>query len=117
MERSGEASKARYLERIKELDLEDLACRQELAGGVLGLKNVSHEDLSRHHCMDWLKAHEAHFSRARTLETAYLMGIPQKLIMGTVNYRPIKQLGSPDLIVEPHKHRTGIARIRVAIPA
>ena len=39
---------------------------------VLGLKNVSHEDLSRHHCVDWLKAHEAHFSRARTMETADL---------------------------------------------
>ena len=71
-ERPGEASKARYLERIKDLDLEDLACRQELAG----LKNVSHEDFSRHHCVDWLKAHEAHFSRAKTLETADLTGIP-----------------------------------------
>ena len=27
-ERPGEASKARYLERVKDLDLEDLACRQ-----------------------------------------------------------------------------------------
>ena len=116
MERPGEASKARYLERIKELDLEDLVCRQELAE-VLGLKNVSHEDLSRHHSVDWLKAHEAHFSRARKLETADLTGIPQKSIMGPVNYRPIKRLGSRNLIVEPHKHRTGIARIRVAIPA
>ena len=62
--RPAETSKARYLERVKELDLEDLACRQELAE-VLGLKNVSHEDLSRHHCVDWLKAHEAHFSRAK----------------------------------------------------
>ena len=44
-ERPGEASKARYLERKKDLDLEDLACRQELAE-VLGLKNVSHKDLS-----------------------------------------------------------------------
>ena len=112
-ERPGEASKARYLERIKDLDLEDLACRQE----VLGLKNMSHEDLSRHHCVDWLKAHEADFSRAKTLETADLTGIPQNSIMGPVNYRPLKQLGSPGLIVEPPKHRTGIARIRVAIPA
>ena len=69
VERPAEASKTRYLERIKELDLEDLECRKELAD-VLGLKNVSHEDLSRHHCVDWLKAHEAHFSRARTMETA-----------------------------------------------
>ena len=61
-ERQGEASKARHLERIKDLDLEDLACRQELAE-VLGLKNVSHDELSRHHCVDSLKAHEALFSR------------------------------------------------------
>ena len=55
-----ETSRARYLDRIKELDLEDLKCRQELAE-TLGLKRVSHEDLSRHHCVDWLNAHEAHF--------------------------------------------------------
>ena len=54
VERPTEASKTRYLERVKELDLEDLECRQELAE-VPGLKNVSHEDLSRHHCVDWLK--------------------------------------------------------------
>ena len=38
-ERPGEASKARYLEieREKDLELEDLACRQELAE-ILGLK-------------------------------------------------------------------------------
>ena len=59
-ERPSETSKTRYLERVKELGLEDLACRQELAE-VLGLKNVSHEDLSRHHCVDWLKAQEADF--------------------------------------------------------
>ena len=58
VERAAEASKTRYLERVKEWDLEDLECRQELAE-VLGIKNLSHEDLSRHHCVDWLKAHEA----------------------------------------------------------
>ena len=57
----GEASKARCLERVKDLDLEDLACRQELME-VLGLKSLSHEDLSNHYCVDWLKAQEAHFS-------------------------------------------------------
>ena len=41
-ERPGEASKDRYLERLKDLDLEDLACRQELAE-VQEFKNVSHE--------------------------------------------------------------------------
>ena len=94
-ERPAETSKARYQERVKELDLEDLECRQELAE-VLGLKNVSHEDLSRHHCVDWLKAFEAHFSRARTLEAADLTGIPLKSIMGPVSYLSLKQLGVQD---------------------
>ena len=48
MEKPGEASKVRYLERMKDLELKDLACRQELVE-VLGLKNVSIKDLSRHH--------------------------------------------------------------------
>ena len=48
VERPGKTCKARYLERVKDLDLEDLACRQELAQ-ILGIKSVSHEDLSRHH--------------------------------------------------------------------
>ena len=116
VERPAEASRARYLERIKELDMENLECREELAK-VLGLKDVSHEDLSRHHCVDWLKAHEAHFSRARMMETADLTGIPLKSIMGPINYRLLKLLGSPELIVEPPKHRRSIARMRVATPA
>ena len=69
MERPAEAKKTRYSERVKELNLEDLECRQELVE-VLGLKDVSHEDLNRHHCVDWLKAYDAHFSRAKTLESA-----------------------------------------------
>ena len=116
MERPAETSRPRYLERIKELDLEDLECRQELAE-VVGLKDVSHEDLSGHHCVDWLKAHQAHFPRVRMMETADLTGIPLKSIMGPINYRPLKLLGSPGLILEPPKHRTSIARIRVATPA
>ena len=68
MERPTETSRTRYLERIKEL--EDLECRQELAE-ALGLKHVSHEDLSRHHCVDWMRAaHDSLFSRARKMETA-----------------------------------------------
>ena len=55
--------------------------------------------------------------RARTMETTDLTGIPQKSIMGPINYRPLKQSGSPGPIVEPPKHRTSIARIRVATPA
>ena len=101
---------------MKDLDLEGLACRQELVD-VLGLKSLSHEDLSNHYCVDWLKVHEAHFSRAKILETANLTGIPKKCIMGPVNYRPLKELGSPGLIIEPPKHQTSIARVKVAIPA
>ena len=51
VEKPAEASRMRYLEKVKELDLEDLKCRQELAE-VLGLKHVSHEDLSRQQCVD-----------------------------------------------------------------
>ena len=96
--------------------VEDLKCRQELAE-ALGLERVSHEDLGRHQCVDWLKAHETHFSRAKIMETADLTGIPTKSVMGSINYRPLKLLGSPGLIVEPPKHRTSIARIRLATPA
>ena len=49
VERPAETSRSRYLEKVKELDLEDLECRQELAE-ALGLKRVSHEELSRHQC-------------------------------------------------------------------
>ena len=51
------------------------------------------------------------------METADLTGIPLKSIMGPINYRPFKLFGSPGLIVEAPKHRTSIARIRVATPA
>ena len=81
VEKPAEASRMRYLEKVKELDLEDLKCRQELAE-ILGLKHVSHEDLSRHQCVDWLKAHKTHFSRARMMKTADLTGIPMRSVMG-----------------------------------
>ena len=51
------------------------------------------------------------------METSDLTGIPLKSVMGPINYGPLKQLGSPGLIVEPPKHRKSIARIRVATPA
>ena len=111
-----ETSRTRYLEKLKELDLEDLECGQELKE-ALGLEHVSHEDLSRHQCVDWLKAHETHFSRARMMETADLTGIPIRSVMGPINYRHLKLLGSPGLIVEPPKHRTSVARMRLATPA
>ena len=115
-ERPAETSRSRYVEKVKVLDLEDLECRLELAK-ALGLERVSHEYLGRHQCVDWLKAHEAHFSRAKMMETADLTGIPTKSVMGPINYRPLKSLGSPGLEVEPPKHRTSVARIRVATPA
>ena len=114
--KSRETTRLRYPEKVKELDLETLECRRELAE-TLGIERVSHEDLNRHHCVDWLKAHEAHFSRTKLMETTDLTGIPTKTIMGPINYRPLKQLGSPGLIAEPPKHRTGIARIKLATPA
>ena len=114
--RSMETARLRYPEKVKELDLESLECRRELAE-TLGIERVSHEDLNRHHCVDWLKAHEAHFSRTKLMETTDLTGIPTKAIMGPINYRPLKLLGSPGLIAEPPKHRTSIARIRLATPA
>ena len=100
VERPVETSRSRYLEKVKELNLEDLECRQELAE-ALGLERVSHEDLSRHQCVDWLKAHETHFSRARMMETADPTGILIRSVMGPINYRPLKFLGSPGLMVEP----------------
>ena len=114
VERPAETSRSRYLE--KELDLEDLECRQELAE-ALGLERVSHEDLSKHQCVDWLKAHETHFSGAKIMQTADLTGIPTRSVMGPINYRPLKLLGSPGLIVEPPKHRTSNARIRLVTAA
>ena len=116
VERPAETTRLRYPEKVRGLDLEDQECRQELAE-TLGLERVSHEDLSRHQCVDWLQAHETHFSREKMMETADLTGIPTKSIMGPINYRPLKLLGSPGLIAEPPKHRTSIARIKLATPA
>ena len=53
-EMSGETSKARYLETVMNLELEELACRRELME-ILELKILSHEELSSHYCVDWLK--------------------------------------------------------------
>ena len=51
VERPAETTRLRYPEKVRELDLEDLECRQEL-GETLGIERVSHEDLSRHQCVD-----------------------------------------------------------------
>ena len=45
-EKSVETNRLKYEEKVKELDLEDLECRLELAK-ALGLEQVSHEDLGR----------------------------------------------------------------------
>ena len=100
VEKPAEASRTRYLEKVKELDMEDLECRHELVE-LLGLKHVSHEDLSLHQCVDWLKAHEMHFLRARMMETADLTVFPMRSVMGPINYSTLKLLGSPGLKVEP----------------
>ena len=101
---------------MRSLDLENLASRRELTE-VLELKSLSHEDLGNHFRIDWLKAHEAHFSREQTWEAADLTEIPRRSIFGPVSYRPLKELGNPCLINEPPMHRTSIVRIRVAVPA
>ena len=80
VERPMETTRLRYPEKVKGLDLEGLECRRELAE-TLGVERVSHEDLSKHHCVDCLKAHETQFSRAKLMETADLTGIPTKAIM------------------------------------
>ena len=49
-----ETARLRYPEKVKGLDLEGLECRRELAE-TLGIERVTHEDLNRHHCVDWLK--------------------------------------------------------------
>ena len=83
-ERSVETSRSKYVEKVKELDQEDLKCRLELAK-ALGLEQVSHDDLGRLQCVNWLKAHETHFSRAKMTETADLAGIPTKSVIGPNN--------------------------------
>ena len=75
---------------------------------ALGLELVSHKDLGRHQCVDWLKAHETLFSRARMMETVDLTWIPTRSVMGPINYRPLKLLGSPGLIAEPLNTKTAL---------
>ena len=104
VERSVETARLRYPEKVRGLDLEDLNADENWRKLWVS-------------CVDWLKAHETHFSRAKLMETADLTGIPMKAIMGPINYRPLKLLGSPGLIAEPPKHRTSIAMIRLATPA
>ena len=57
VERPIETTRLRYPEKVKALDLEGLECRRELAE-TLGIERMSHEDLSRHRCVDWMKARE-----------------------------------------------------------
>ena len=48
VESPAEASITRYLERVKDLDLDDLACRQELTE-ALAISRLSCEDVSNHY--------------------------------------------------------------------
>ena len=106
-----------YLERVKNLDLEELDCRQEMVE-ILEIKSLFHNDLNSHYCVDWSKAHEAHLFREKTLETADLTGTSKRSIFGPVIYRPLKEFHiGPGLIAEPPTHRTGKTRNRIAIPA
>ena len=114
MERPAETSWTRCLEKVKELDLEDLECRQELAE-ALDLEQVSHEDLGRHQCVDWLGSRNA-FLKSENDGDGGSDWDSKRSVMGPINYRPLKLLGSPGIIVEPPKHRTSIARIRLATP-
>ena len=74
--------RVRNLEKVRDLDIKELACRQEWTK-VLELKSFSHEDLKNHICVDWLKAHEARIFRERTLETADSLGVPSIAILAS----------------------------------
>ena len=60
-------SKARYLERMKDLELEKMACTRDLME-ILERKILSHKDLSSHYKLDCLKAHDALFFSRKDLE-------------------------------------------------
>ena len=84
---------------LKSLSHEDLS-NHFCVDWLKAHKSLSHEDLSNHFCVDWLKAHEAPFSRDKTLEAADLPGIPWRSVFGPVNYQALKEFGSSGLIVE-----------------
>ena len=115
-ERPGEASRAGYLERVKDVDLEDLACRRHVVGGDSGAQEGVARGLEQASLCGLAKGPRRAFLDGQDTRDRRT-GIPKKSIMGPVNYRPLKQLGSPGLIVKLLKHRTSIARTRVAIPA
>ena len=76
-----EASTVRYIQREKNLDLEEMTGRRELIE-ILELKSLYHEDLSNYYCVVWLKVHEVNFFRERTL----LTGIQRNSIFDPLNY-------------------------------
>ena len=91
------ASKARYLDRVKNPDLKELACMREFVE-IMELKILYHEDLNSHHCVDWLKANEAHFSREKTLDTADLTGIPKRSIWALSSIDALRSWGAQALL-------------------
>ena len=88
-EGTGEFSKARNLERVRNLGLKDLACRRELIE-TREFNSFSVEDINIQFCVDWLKAHEAHFSREKTLWKADSTGIPKKMNFGPATIDPFR---------------------------
>ena len=84
---------------------------------ILELEKFPHADPSSHYCVDWLMAQEAQFCRERTLETSELTGVPRRSILGTINYKPLNELGSLGMIAEQPKQRAGLSRSTVETPA
>ena len=76
-------------------------------------KSLSHEDLGDHFYVDWLKAHEAHFSRVSTLEIAREPELLTKTIFCPINY---KLYFRNILYPNARKYRSKKARIRTAVP-
>ena len=66
--------------------------------------------------MDWLKAYEARFSR-KDLGDGDFDRQREEIDFCTRQLFTNYELGSPDMIAEPPKHRTCLARIRLAIPS
>ena len=117
MERPADASKTRYSKR-KKVGPEGFGLQTGVGGGLgaQGCVTRGHESTPLCRLVEGPRGTLLK-TRAKTMESADLTGIPLKSVMGPINYRSLKQLGSPVLIVEPPKHRTSIAGIRVATPA
>ena len=81
-------------ERVRNINeiIRQIQQRSVLPMRVLDLARMMEDSLTVHTVVIAQKAHEAHFSRAKTLETADLTGVPQRSIVGPINYRPLKEM-------------------------